>query len=279
LKNETEEKFIMEIKKINVLYFSPTGTTRKAVEAIAEGIAQSMGVPVTEYDYTRLKDGPQPAPAFGPDELLLVGLPVYVGRIPTVILPYLEALKGNNTPCVPLGVYGNRHYDDYLVELEDLLRARGFLPVGAAAFIGEHSFSDKLGGGRPNAEDLDLARNFGKNIGAKLARSPETPVLAEGCIPGHRPYRVFRKMSDNPPVPELSSACTNCLRCAEACPTGAISAQGPQSIDNKKCIRCRSCARACPVKAIEFAYPNYAEHRDMLVKTYGPVYNTPVIIL
>jgi ferredoxin len=269
----------MEIAKINTVYFSPTGTTRKTIQAIAEGAVQGAGTAVGEYDFTRLKDHPPIPPAFAGDELVIIGMPVYAGRVPWTLFSYLEALKGNNSPCVLLGVYGNRHYDDYLVELEDLLRARGFLAVGAAAFIGEHSFSDKLGGGRPNAGDLDLARNFGKNLRAKLARSKETPVLTEGCIPGHRPYRVLRKMSDNPPAPVLSEACTNCLRCAAACPTGAISAQGPKSIDNKKCIRCRSCARACPVKAIEFAYPGYTEHRDLLVNTFGPVYNTPVIIL
>jgi ferredoxin len=264
----------MDVTKINVVYFSPTGTTRKAAKAIAEGLDS----PVQEYDFTRTKDKPQP-PAFAADELVVIGMPVYVGRIPWHLFPYLKGLKGDNTPCVLLGVYGNRHYDDYLAELEDLIRAQGFLPIGAAAFVGAHSFTDKLGEGRPNAEDLGIARNFGKNLKAKLARSKETPVLPEGCIPGHRPYRSFGNPAENPQAPEVSSACTTCLRCVEACPTGAISAQGPSSIDKTKCIRCRSCARICPAKAIEFAYHNYAEHRDMLLKTYGPVYNTPVLIL
>jgi ferredoxin len=269
----------MEIRKVNMLYFSPTGTTRKIIRAVTEGIVRENGFPIGEYDFTRLKDKLPPIPAFVPDELVIIGMPVYVGRIPRIILPYLEALEGNSTPCVILGLYGNRHYDDYLVELEDLLRPRGFLPMAAAAFIGEHSFSNKLAGGRPNTEDLDLARNFGKNLFAKLARSKEPPALADGCIPGHRPYRSFRKAGGNPPAPELGAACTNCLRCVEACPTGAISPQGPTLIDNLKCILCRSCARACPVGAIEFAYPGYAEHRELLVDTYGSIYNTPLIIL
>ncbi len=45
---------------------------------------------------------------FGPEELLVLALPVYAGQIPAVP-GLLDGLKGDNTPCILLATYGNRH--------------------------------------------------------------------------------------------------------------------------------------------------------------------------
>jgi ferredoxin len=264
----------MIIKNISLVYFSPTGTTRKTAEVIAGG----TGFSKAEYDFTYVDRQPR-TPVFGPDELVILGAPVYVGRIPLVALPFLESLRGNSTPCILLGVYGNRHFDDFLAELEDLARSRGFLPVAAAAFIGEHSFSADLAGGRPNEDDLALAAKFGADIAAKLTKAADTPVLAEGAVPGNRPYREGAKKSADPKVPQVSEACTRCGACAAACPVGAISPQDPRNIDPLKCIKCRACARACPVKAIDFQDSGFMETRNFLVRNFGAKYDLPKLVI
>jgi ferredoxin len=264
----------MIIKNISLVYFSPTGTTRKTAEAIAGG----TGFPkAAVYDFTYV-DHPPRTPVFVQDELVILGAPVYVGRIPQAALPFLESLRGNSTPCILLGVYGNRHYDDFLAELEDLARLRGFLPVAAAAFIGEHSFSGDLAGGRPNADDLALAAKFGADIAAKLEKAADTPVLAEGAVPGKRPYREGFKRGTAPAVPQVNDDCTRCGACAAACPPGAISPQESRNIDPEKCIKCRACARVCPVKAIDFQDQWFTEHRDLLVRNFGAKYDLPTLV-
>ena len=102
---------------VSLVYFSATKTTQKNLRAIAEGI----GLPVKEYDFT-LPQNRSADITFGPDELVLVGAPVYGGVMPLLEREYLEQhVSGQNTPCVVVIVYGNRAYDVCLVELEVLM--------------------------------------------------------------------------------------------------------------------------------------------------------------
>ena len=259
----------MNIKTVHTVYFSPTNTTKK----IADAIANATGASDVAHDLTHVKTAKAPAP-FAADELVVIALPVYAGRIPAPMLPFINALKGSGTPAVLVGVYGNRHFDDFLVELEDIVKPNGFVPVAAGAFIGEHSFSDKLGGGRPNADDLAQAAQFGKQIADKLAKA-EGPALA-ATIPGQRPYRVF---ATSPKFgPTVSDACVDCGSCAAACPMGIINPQNAREIDGSQCIKCRACAHVCPQKAIDFAPGPFWEHTRMLeAKFSAPRTNLTVI--
>jgi ferredoxin/flavodoxin len=263
----------MQIKKIALVFFSPTGTTKRAAAAIAEG----AGYPVETHDFTHFVNAVPPEP-FDSETLVLIGTPVYVGRIPPCCFPYLHALKGNNTPAILLSVYGNRNFDDCLLELEDLVRAAGFLPVGAAAFVGEHSFSDRLAGGRPDEADLEIARGFGKSLKEKLAAAASVPVLAPGAIPGVHPYRQFKPNSSTI-SPERNDKCIKCGACAAACPSGAIQKGDYDFIDTSKCLKCRACARACPVNAIDITNPGILAHTESLIKTYGPTRREPELII
>ena len=69
----------------------------------------------TEYDITRSAPGAEVT--MGDGDLLVVGMPVYSGRIPASALPALRKFRGNGTPAVVVCVYGNRDYDDALLEL------------------------------------------------------------------------------------------------------------------------------------------------------------------
>ena len=86
----------------------------------------------------------------------------------------VRSIKGDNTPAIILAVYGNRAYDDALVEMYDILSDNGFKIIAAGGFIGEHSYSNKLGGGRPDANDLQTAAEFGKKAAEKMQNSAVT---------------------------------------------------------------------------------------------------------
>ena len=264
----------MEIKKCHTLFFSPTGTTKKIVTHIAKG----TGLEVVEYDLTHVNQLPE-IPIFSKNELVVIGLPVYVGRVPAIITNALALIKGEGTPCVLIGVYGNRAYEDMLVELEDITCENGLVPVAAAAFIAEHSFSDKLAGGRPNADDLQTAQNFGTTIIEKLNASETIPALAKGAIPGNRPYRDgFSGGGDLCPV--INDNCIDCGVCVNACPANAIKIiDGEKNIDGFKCTWCRACAHSCPTRAIDFVKPSFWEHTEELISAYGSRYLSPDLII
>ena len=119
---------------ICTMYFSPTGTTCTIVRRIADRLEKNAGEPVTirEYDFT-LPSGRREAPSFNARDLLIIGVPVYAGRVPNVLLSYLNIIIGSGALVVPVVLYGNRDYDDALLELKDILESNGLPPAG---FVG-----------------------------------------------------------------------------------------------------------------------------------------------
>jgi flavodoxin len=149
----------VDIRSLKLVSFSPTGTSRAVVEAVGRGIGHDA---VELVDITR-PEGRMRRLETAADELLVVAVPVHVGRVPELTCRWLENLEANATPAVWLVVYGNREYDDALLELTDLVEARGGRPVSVAAFIGEHSFScaeTPIAVARPDAADLSQAELF-----------------------------------------------------------------------------------------------------------------------
>lgn len=231
---------------VTLCYFSATDTTRKTVRTIAQG----MGIEApTELDYTMPAAREAAPAAFAADDFVIFGAPVYSGLLPFFCLDYLKNVKGNGTPCVLAAVYGNRHYDDALVEMEDLLTANGFKVIAAGAFLGEHSFSANIATARPDAADLLTAQNFGKAVLEKMGDG--AAALAAGVIPGARPYKERAARAAVTP-PTVSDACIDCKMCANACPMGAINPENVNEIDGTKCVRCLRCVRVCPTGAINF---------------------------
>ena len=133
------------------LYFSPTGGTRTYVRAVAAAMPHMGG----EVDLTRPEER-RKVHMFGADDVVVLGVPVYYGRVPEVP-GLLDGLQGEETPAVLLAVYGNRLIDDALAELSDLCAARGFRPLAAGALVAPHTFSAKVAMGRPNAGELAAA--------------------------------------------------------------------------------------------------------------------------
>ena len=247
------------------IVFSPTGTTRKVLQSVLRGLApQSWSV----VDLTRLP-AQETARAENEDEgLALIGVPVYAGRVPTLARERMLGIDGMGRKAVLVVVYGNRAYDDALLELRDLARECGFLPVAAAAFVGEHSFSTRshpIAAGRPDQSDLALAVAFGQSVQKKL-RETEGAALDEASlqVPGNFPYREGVQAA--PISPETDpEKCKLCGACVEACPVDAISLTDETVMTDKMlCLRCCACTRVCPTEARAMLHERILELGRML---------------
>ena len=206
----------MEIKKVKLVYFSPTGTSRKVLESIAKG----TGLKEVEHIDLTPPDGAEKAiPPFS-DELVILGAPVYGGRLPVEAIRRLKRLKGSQTAAVLVVLYGNREFEDALLELKNLSIELGFVPVAGGAFIGEHSFATEdrpIAAGRPDGRDVQKAMEFGARIKEKVTALESLEAQADVEIPGRFPYEGgAREMTCSPATDK--DACTVCGDCAEVWP-------------------------------------------------------------
>lgn len=230
---------------ISLLYFSPTHTTQRILNAIGEG----LGAQCQPLDLTF-------APISAPlphSQLLVVGVPVYAGRIPEIVYERLAQLDGQGLPTVAVVLYGNRAYEDALLELADLLRQRNCQLVAAGAFIGEHSYSTAehpTAANRPDGADLAKAQAFGQ----QLAQRRQDGQFGTPVLPGQFPYKARKPASGIVPQTDMDR-CLRCLECVAVCPTGAISADEPGQTDPALCIGCAACIKACDLGARAYQDP------------------------
>lgn len=244
-------------RKITAAYFSPTGTSKRIALAIAGAMSSALDMEIEDFPLTLPGDRQKPLPEFGGEDALVLALPVYAGRIPAVAETAVGKLSGRETPAVAAAVYGNRDYDDALLETADLLSGRGFAVAAAGAFIGEHSLSRKVGGGRPDARDLKSAENLGNIAAEKILRG----VSESFHIKGNRPYR--ERPAAAPCAPKTRENCTGCMICAQNCPVGAISFKNPREISGG-CLRCCACVKICPAGSKFFDDETYAKFKAYL---------------
>lgn len=258
---------------LKLLYFSATGNTKAICKEIAAGIKKDYQI----YDLTQ-KQARERVYSFEANDLLIAGVPVYSGRVPEFLVNVIEKIKGSSTPAVFVVTYGNRDYDDALLELKDIFEAKGFKGIAGAAFIGEHSYGKEIAGERPDTDDLKIARKFGIKIKEKLAdikKLSEVPGLkVKGKYPLKERTKRFRDIK-----PVTTDACTECGICAENCPMEIISFENFRDIEPGKCIRCCSCIQKCPEDAKCFDDPGFNRIKSYLVNNFGDVRKEPEIFI
>ena len=214
-----------------LITFSPTGGTGRVAELLSSAIADNrifidLLRPIEEITLTA-------------DDVCLIAVPSFGGRIPTTSAERLQKIHANGARAVLVCVYGNRAYEDTLSELQDVLESRGFRCIAAAAAVAEHSIIREFGAGRPDADDCAELAGFAEKIRERLADSTDRPLTLPGAHGTYKPY------VNTPFVPAETDGCTHCGTCAEACPTNAIGAV-PEEIDPERFIKCMRCEAVCP---------------------------------
>lgn len=234
--------------------FSPTGGTRK----VAGVLAKELGGNSVNTDLTDRKADFRGI-ALNEGDTAIIAVPSYSGRVPATAAERLSLIKGNGAKAVIVCVYGNRAYEDTLVELQDIAQNAGFTVVAAVAAIAEHSIVREFAANRPDTEDCRQLEEFAGRIRGKLEKMDFTTP----AIPGNRPYR---KAGSAGMVPKATKDCTKCGICATKCPVGAIDGNDPTKVDSKLCISCMRCVSICPHKARKVSSLMLGAVRMMLKK-------------
>ncbi len=222
--------------KLYQIDFSPTGGTAR----VADVISKALEMPVSKIDLSEAATDFS-AVSLEKEDLAVIAVPSYGGRVPATATQRIEKINGNHAACVIVCVYGNRAYEDTLVELNDIAEKSGFRVIAAIAAVAEHSILRQYASGRPDSEDEAELRRFCDRILEKLRE--KTSDFSAPQIPGSRPYK---QTGQGGLIPKANSKCTGCGLCAEKCPTQAISRNDLKLADSKKCISCMRCVALCP---------------------------------
>lgn len=219
--------------------FSPTGGTRKVSELLISAWTENwntVDVSDTKFEGERC--------SFTTEDTVLVAIPSYGGRVPATAARRISNLYGNGAKAVLVCVYGNRAYEDTLIELNDIIVKAGFKVIAAVAAVAEHSIMRQYATGRPDAEDKRVLKDYAEKIQKKLLNG----ALTELHIPGNHPYK---KEMGSKIVPQSRKNCDQCGLCAKQCPVRAIDVSNSKIVDKSKCISCMRCVSNCPQNARE----------------------------
>lgn len=250
----------MQLSNIHLVYFSATYTTGKIGKRVAEQLSDA----ITEHNITQ--NPPAAGRVLKENDLLVMAAPVYGGRIPPRAAQAFKQFKGTNTPAILIAVYGNRDYDDALLEMKELAESNGFKPISAGAFIAQHSIFPQVGKGRPDEADQACIRAFGQENHKRITELEDIRLLASLEVKGNRPYKIPRAI---PFKPATNPDCNQCGKCARLCPTRAIPARTPSKTDKEKCIACGRCILICPKRARNFKGLLYKLVKSRFIKNYA----------
>ena len=236
------------------IVFSPTGGTRK-VSGLVAGALDKNTVTVDLTDSGLYFS----AVSMAKDDVAVISVPSYAGRVPAVVVDRLGMVRGNGARAVLVCVYGNRAFEDTLVELEDVAKRAGFRVIAAVSAIAEHSVARQFAVGRPDAQDVVQLSELAQRIRQKLLDGD----ISEPSIPGNRPYK---QAGGHSMVPQATERCVSCGACAALCPVRAIDKDDPRQVDGEACISCMRCISVCPQNARKLDPKKLAAVTKMLSK-------------
>lgn len=264
----------MRINRVWAVYFSPTGNVKEVTTIIAKKLSEELSVSLEQWDFT-LPDNRRNVKKFEKEDLVVFGTPVYAGRVPNKILPWVQqGFMGEATPVIPVVVFGNRNFDDALMELKQELEANGFIAAAGAAVASSHVFSDKIAPGRPDESDKAELLEFSEKTATLLK---EREILHTGLnVAGNHPVGAYytplgadgkpAKFLKAKPVTEQSK-CSSCGQCSEVCPMGSIDREDVSQVTGI-CIKCQACIKICPGGAKYFEDEAFLSHVRMLEEHY-----------
>lgn len=191
------------IKRVIGLHYSPVGGAAIMTERLARSIMALLDDCSTEditvecHDLLR-----EQADGIKVDEetVVVIGMPVYVGKIPLPAAEALRKIAGNGAMTIASVSYGGRSYGNALFELKSLAEDCGFRPIGAGAFL----ISYMVRRGRAHisgpALDAEAMSEFSKAAAAKIKRLTgceieelkikPAPLEVSGKMPVHKISRI-----------------------------------------------------------------------------------------
>ena len=114
------------MKKIYTVTFSPTGTSKM----VAGLISSAFDGEKIDIDLCMEKNRKLTADG---DDLCVFSLPCYGGRVPHTAAERLAGICGQSTPAIICVTFGNRDFEDSLLELSDIVSENGFRVISACA--------------------------------------------------------------------------------------------------------------------------------------------------
>ena len=103
------------------IYFSPTNSTKEIVNLVANEFGSYQ-----EIDLSKKED--MVDQVFDADDVCVIGVPSYGGRVPGIALERMNKFKGNHAKAILVVSYGNRAFEDTLKELvDDLSKVNSFM--------------------------------------------------------------------------------------------------------------------------------------------------------
>lgn len=251
----------MQFSKASFIYFSATGTTRKIVRAVKGALS------VPKVDYNLLRKPVDQEVSVDSDNLLVVAMPVYNGRIPALAAESLKKMKGNNTPAIVIAVYGNREYDDALLEMKLMMQEQGFFVLGCGAFLARHSIFPNVASERPDADDLAQVASFTEQCVAKLAGMASAEGYVAPEVKGNFPLMPLKTV---PMKPSSGDDCDCCGICEKVCPVQAITVTGTTAETNPDlCISCGACITICPIESRQYRGEDYEKFKGKFTARFG----------
>lgn len=227
------------MSKITKIYFSPSQTTKRVVELVADNFdGENETYDLLNFDCEK---------EFSKEDVAIVGMPVFAGRIPKRGRERLSKLKGNNAKAIAVANYGNAHVTDALLELVTLLKENSFDVVAAATTVSHHSIFGGVAVGRPDSDDIEKINEFALKCMEKI----ESGESLTSEIPGNEEYVAYKQLPFEISCDE--SVCSFCYDCVSICPEKAIPEDDPMNTDLNLCSRCTACISICPEDARTFS--------------------------
>ena len=193
------------IRKVIGIYYSPAGGTEIMTRTLARKIGEilddcsPLDVSIECFDMLREQNNI----VFDDETVAVIGMPVYVGKIPLPAAAALRGIEGNGAMTLAAVSYGGRKYGNALFELKRLAEERGFKAVGAGAFM--ISYMVSRGSARSAAPAIDTAAlsEFCNAASEKIKRLAgceieelkirPVPVEVSGRMPVHKISRISPK--------------------------------------------------------------------------------------